>query len=135
MRFKKLFSFCLIIAAAFLLTACNNFMEKEEHEHKVSVEWSNDKNSHWHTCEGCDDLLDKTAHVFGEWEVKVEATEETVGSRERSCSVCEYVETEEQKNKLLELGCRWYQGYLYSKPVSLEDFIHFLKQHNEKCDD
>ena len=95
MRFKKLFSFCLIIAAAFLLTACNDFMEKEEHEHKVSVEWSNDASNHWHTCEGCDDLLDKTAHVFGEWEVKVEATEETVGSKERTCSVCEYVETEE----------------------------------------
>ena len=95
MRFKKLFSFCLIIAAAFLLTACIEFLVKEEHQHKVSVEWSNDENSHWHTCEGCDDLLEKAAHVFGEWEVKVEATEETVGSRERSCSVCEYVETEE----------------------------------------
>lgn len=46
--------------------------------------------------------------------------------------IAEYVETEEQKNKLLELGCRWYQGYLYSKPVALDEFIHFLKQHNEK---
>lgn len=46
--------------------------------------------------------------------------------------IAEYVETEEQKEKLLELGCRWYQGYLYSKPVSLEEFIQFLKQHNEK---
>ena len=46
--------------------------------------------------------------------------------------IAEYVETEEQKDKLLELGCNWYQGYLYSKPVSLDEFIQFLKQHNEK---
>ena len=49
--------------------------------------------------------------------------------------IAEYVETEEQKEKLLELGCRWYQGYLYSKPVSLEEFICFLKKHNENNGD
>ena len=49
--------------------------------------------------------------------------------------IAECVETEEQKEKLLELGCRWYQGYLYSKPVSLEEFICFLKKHNENNGD
>ena len=46
--------------------------------------------------------------------------------------IAEYVETEEQKEKLEELGCYWYQGYLYSKPVSLQDFITWMKQWNEK---
>lgn len=45
--------------------------------------------------------------------------------------IAEYVETEEQKDKLLELGCHRYQGYLFSKPVSLEEFIAYLKSHGE----
>lgn len=47
--------------------------------------------------------------------------------------IAEYVETEEQRDKLQELGCHWYQGYLYSKPIPLEDFIVFIKSYNEKC--
>lgn len=46
--------------------------------------------------------------------------------------IAEYVETNKQKEKLLELGCKQYQGYLFSKPVSLEEFISYLKGHGEK---
>ena len=46
--------------------------------------------------------------------------------------IAEFVETEEHRDKLLELGCNWYQGYLFSKPVSLEEFIVFIKKYNEK---
>lgn len=45
--------------------------------------------------------------------------------------IAEYVETEEQRDKLKELGCFWYQGYLYSKPVKLDEFIEWLKNCNE----
>ena len=45
--------------------------------------------------------------------------------------IAEYVETEQQKDKLLELGCERYQGYLFSKPVSLEEFIGYLKSHGK----
>ncbi len=41
--------------------------------------------------------------------------------------IAEYVETKEQQKKLLELGCHWYQGYLYSRPIPLEEFIAYLK--------
>ena len=44
--------------------------------------------------------------------------------------IAEYVETEEQRDKLLELGCKWYQGYLYSKPILLEEFIVYIKKGN-----
>lgn len=44
--------------------------------------------------------------------------------------IAEYVETKEQRDKLLELGCTWYQGYLYSKPVSLDEFIAYIQEHN-----
>lgn len=40
--------------------------------------------------------------------------------------IAEYVETEELKQKLEELGCYCYQGYLYGKPMPLEEFIEKL---------
>ncbi len=40
--------------------------------------------------------------------------------------IAEYVETEEIQKLLEKLGCKHYQGYLYSKPVPLDDFITFL---------
>ena len=48
--------------------------------------------------------------------------------------IAEYVETEEQREKLKELGCYWYQGYLFSKPIKLDEFIQWMKQCNEKLD-
>lgn len=46
-------------------------------------------------------------------------------------TLAEFVETEEQRDKLLELGCRWYQGYLYMRPVPLEEFIDYIKRHEK----
>lgn len=40
--------------------------------------------------------------------------------------IAEYVETEEQRQKLDELGCHCYQGYLYGKPMLLEEFVENL---------
>jgi len=40
--------------------------------------------------------------------------------------IAEGVETEEQANALINLGCEIGQGYLYSKPLSERDFITFL---------
>lgn len=44
--------------------------------------------------------------------------------------IAEYVENEEQRNLLSDLGCKWYQGYLFSKPVKLEEFIEYIKKMN-----
>lgn len=43
--------------------------------------------------------------------------------------VAEFVETEEEKNTLLDLGCFWYQGYLYSPAIPFEKFLTYLKEH------
>ncbi len=43
--------------------------------------------------------------------------------------IAEYVETESEMNKLHEMGCDWYQGYLFSPAVPLDDFISYLKEH------
>jgi EAL domain-containing protein (putative c-di-GMP-specific phosphodiesterase class I) len=36
--------------------------------------------------------------------------------------IAEGVETEAQRTFLKHVGCKAYQGYLFSKPVSLEEF-------------
>jgi diguanylate cyclase (GGDEF)-like protein len=43
--------------------------------------------------------------------------------------IAEGVETREQANTLLEYGCQLAQGYLYSKPLTSEDFHAWLKEH------
>lgn len=42
--------------------------------------------------------------------------------------IAEGVETNEQLNMLKKLNCESYQGYLFSKPVSQENFISMIKQ-------
>jgi EAL domain-containing protein (putative c-di-GMP-specific phosphodiesterase class I) len=42
--------------------------------------------------------------------------------------IAEGVETEEQRQFLLENGCSHYQGYLFSKPVPVEQFEALLKR-------
>ncbi|MBR4174296.1 MAG: EAL domain-containing protein [Lachnospiraceae bacterium] len=37
--------------------------------------------------------------------------------------ICEGVETPEQEDLLRKIGCRYAQGYLYSKPIPMEEFI------------
>ncbi|MBP5383407.1 MAG: GGDEF domain-containing protein [Lachnospiraceae bacterium] len=37
--------------------------------------------------------------------------------------ICEGVETLEQAEMLMEIGCNYAQGYLYSKPIPMEEFI------------
>jgi EAL domain-containing protein (putative c-di-GMP-specific phosphodiesterase class I) len=42
--------------------------------------------------------------------------------------IAEGVETEEQRQLLALYGCHHYQGYLFSKPVPIEQFEVVMKQ-------
>lgn len=42
--------------------------------------------------------------------------------------IAEYVETREQRDELERLGCNAFQGYLYSKPLKLEDLLVWMEQ-------
>lgn len=48
--------------------------------------------------------------------------------------VAEGVENEEQMRTLRELGCDYIQGYFYSRPVPMGDFIEYTKSVNENDD-
>ena len=44
-------------------------------------------------------------------------------------TVAEGVETQEHINILQEMQCDLLQGYFFAKPLSYEDFSHYLKEH------
>ncbi|WP_165311198.1 EAL domain-containing protein [Vibrio ziniensis] len=49
--------------------------------------------------------------------------------------VAEGVETDVQRNALLERGCTVAQGYLYAKPMVLDDLLGWLKQNKSDCNE
>lgn len=73
-----------------LCDKCNEKMS----DHAAAAEWKHDEHDHWHVCsfDGCDVVLDKAAHSFGEWSVKTPATYEVEGVEHRVCE-CGYEET------------------------------------------
>ncbi len=70
-----------------------NVIRLAVHVHSYGSDWESDATGHWHGC-SCGDKSEEAAHSFGEWTVTKEATESEDGVKERSCSVCQYKETE-----------------------------------------
>lgn len=66
------------------------------HQHSFATDWSKDSTYHWKsaTCEHSTQVSEKAKHNFGEWQVIKESSEETEGSKERTCTVCRYKATE-----------------------------------------
>lgn len=87
-----------LFAAAFAfvvgITGCE--VESENHLHTFSKEWTSDEIAHWHTatCEHKTETSGMATHKFGEWKITREATETQEGEKQRTCSVCKYVEKE-----------------------------------------
>ena len=48
--------------------------------------------------------------------------------------ICEGIETVEEEQLLLSLGCRYGQGFLNAKPMPVDDFIKFFEQRNSEVD-
>ncbi|MBR6776204.1 MAG: hypothetical protein IKM27_00505 [Clostridia bacterium] len=62
------------------------------HTHSFG-EWKSDSHNHWKEC-SCGQKDGNTAHSFGKWTITKEATASAAGSQYRTCSVCNYTETE-----------------------------------------
>lgn len=54
----------------------------------------NNEENHWKACE-CGNVVDKSAHNYGEWSVVKEATATEKGIKEKVCSVCGFKVTED----------------------------------------
>lgn len=79
-----------LVGCIFVCSSCT----KEEHTHQAESNWSSDSNSHWQKCNGCDDLLNKTTHIWDNGQVTVEPTVETEGEKTYTCTVCLRTKTE-----------------------------------------
>ena len=64
--------------------------------HTPSASWSKDSTDHWKICENPwgGEIIDKSAHTYGDWSVTIPATEEHEGERQHTCTECGYTETE-----------------------------------------
>ena len=103
---KKIKWLVAFLIVANLLLGVIGCKDPEIHIHTYSEAWTSDANGHWHeaTCEHTTEVSGKAEHTFGDWKVTQEPTEEAEGSREKSCTVCEYtvpevIEKLEHKHK------------------------------------
>ena len=66
------------------------------HKHTYEDTWSYDKNNHFHkaTCKHTDEVSDVAAHSFTEWTNIIEPANGVDGSKERTCTICNYKDVE-----------------------------------------
>ena len=88
---KKIFVFMSMFLTVLAVASCAG----NKHTHAASEDWAHDATNHWHTCTGCEELLDTAAHEYGEWTVVKAATESAAGSEKHVCNVCGYEESRE----------------------------------------
>ncbi len=62
------------------------------HEHSYG-DWQKDETQHWKECR-CGDKTEVGNHTFDDWTITKEPTTTETGSRERTCSICKYTQTE-----------------------------------------
>ncbi len=80
--------------SALTATAESTAIECTITPHEYTGEWKHDKTNHWRECDICNNPSDAEKHIFSEWVVTKKPAADEQGARERSCTVCGYVETE-----------------------------------------
>ena len=88
-----LFSFCALLLVV-SLAGCELPVTPPATDECVhtATSWKNDGVNHWHLCNKCSEKYDEEAHKYGEWIVVEDATTSSEGIKNRTCSVCSYVE-------------------------------------------
>jgi len=66
--------------------------------HTYSANWTADATNHWHaaTCAHTGEKTDSAAHTWGEWQTVIAPTHTAKGVKIRSCTVCNYAQTDEE---------------------------------------
>ena len=73
-----------------------NYKDRETlpvHKHSHNNKWEKDDAQHWRLC-SCGEKFDIADHSFDNWTITKEPTTTETGSRERTCSICKYTQTE-----------------------------------------
>ena len=87
----------LALAAYFRMldgkTALYNMTDVELSGHVHGFLPAYDENGHWTAC-SCGETTERKPHTYGEWNVTKPATDKEAGERERTCTVCGYVQHE-----------------------------------------
>ena len=91
---KKVAGIALAAVFVFGMMGCKH--DVDTHEHTFATTYTRNETHHWYaaTCEHIAEVKDKAVHSFGGWTVSTSATEEAEGTIEKTCSVCDYKETE-----------------------------------------
>ena len=88
----------LALAAYFRMldgkTALYNMTDVELKGHVHGFLPAYDEDGHWTAC-SCGETTERKPHTYGEWTVTKPATGKEAGERERTCTVCGYVQHEE----------------------------------------
>ncbi len=94
----------VFVSLMFTLTSCI-----DSHKHTYSDEYSYNDVNHWNaaTCEHTLKRDNREAHTFTDWTVISEYSCEQDGLKERTCTVCGYVQKQERNSK----------GHAWRKPV------------------
>ena len=74
--------------------ALYNMKDVELSGHVHAFLQQHDENGHWTAC-SCGEKTEVKPHTYGAWTVTKQATGKTAGTRERTCTVCGYVQQEE----------------------------------------
>ena len=84
-RIFKIFAISFVcLCSALTITSC------KKHKHSVNEnEWAKDSSSHWHACEGCDELFELDIHAYGAFTKDANECKQT-----RACTVCGFVQTQ-----------------------------------------
>lgn len=87
--FKFLFLFLSVLTLGLVLVSCT-----KAHEHTFASEWTFNATEHWHkaTCEHTNEVSDKAAHTFSNYEVVSAPTTTQTGEAKRKCTVCSFEE-------------------------------------------
>ena len=73
----------------FTCSTCGKKLEETAKEHNYPDDYDYDASGHWKKCSVCG-YKDESAHSFGEYTVKVEATETETGLKTATCKYCKY---------------------------------------------
>ena len=95
MKKAKCFAAILVVASIILCVIGCSVETVPPHEHTFAENWSTSATQHWKsaTCEHTEEVSEKAAHSFGEYESNNDATTEADGTKTRECSVCGYEDT------------------------------------------